>query len=33
MLFQFEPDGEWIQADSFEEDVLTKYKFSKEIKK
>lgn len=32
MLFQFEPDGPWIQSQSFEEDLLTTYNFG-EIKK
>jgi hypothetical protein len=30
ILFRFEPDGEWIKAESFDEDVLPLYKFSKE---
>jgi len=32
MLFQFIVDGPWIEAKSFEEDVLPKYKFGKEKK-
>ena len=32
MLFKFSPDDNWIQADSFEEDLLPTYKFGKEQK-
>jgi len=30
MLFKFAPDGEWIRAESFDEDMLPTYKYSKE---
>jgi hypothetical protein len=31
--FQFIPDGVWVQAESFEEDLLPTYKFAKECSK
>lgn len=31
MLFQFEPDGPWIQSKSFEEDLLPTYKFGTQV--
>jgi hypothetical protein len=33
MLFQFQPNGPWVEAKSFEEDVLPRYKFGKEKNK
>jgi hypothetical protein len=30
MLFMFEPNGIWIEAKSFDEDMLPKYKYGKE---
>ena len=32
MLFRFSPDGPWIQAKSFEEDLLPTYKFDEDRK-
>lgn len=32
LLFQFSPDGPWVKAESFEEDLLPTYKFDKEQK-
>jgi hypothetical protein len=32
MLFKFSPDDKWIEAKSFEEDLLPTYKFEKEHK-
>ncbi len=32
MLFQFSPDGKWVEAQSFEEDLMSTYKFGKETK-
>lgn len=29
MLFKFSPDGPWVQAESFEEDMLPTFKFDK----
>ena len=33
MLFRFSPDGPWVQAKSFDEDMLPTFKFCKEDKK
>lgn len=33
MLFRFSPDGPWVQAKSFDEDMLPTFKFGKEEKK
>ena len=30
MLFQFDLNGPWVEAKSFDEDILPKYKFGKE---
>ena len=30
MLFRFGPDEAWVQAESFEEDLLSTYKFGKD---
>jgi hypothetical protein len=32
MLFRFSPDGNWVQAESFEEDLMPTYKFGKDSK-
>jgi hypothetical protein len=30
MMFRFDPDDNWIQAESFEEDLMLTYEFGKE---
>jgi len=30
MQFQFEPDGEWVRTESYEDDILPTLKFDKE---
>lgn len=33
MLFKFWPDEDWVQAESFEEDLMPTYKFARDSKK